>query len=257
MSGFLYFKSGDQRPVTKDGIAALGLAYAFTGSIGTRPCNLGPSKKPGLVFADDKRHEGKTLGFYPDQQTWRKMPTVEGRPELWVGYWNDAKPTPADLVRADARPGEALILLGDGNQWLVPTLTEFDPETKTGECELPCLLDFDEDGALHKTTPTGKWAALWDLVHPVAVKLCFPGDGAAEPSDAEVQQAAFALLAANYVVSMVELATLGALRADETFERIVMVSCRGRWLIQAIDALSKKNNLPAVNTSATSAGDAA
>jgi hypothetical protein len=249
MAGFIYGVANDQRPVTPEKASKWGLGYAFTGTIENRPVN-GNTRwgSAGNVFLDTDRHKGFDAGVYLDRQTWRKLPTVEGRPELWVGYWNDAKPGPEDLQRPAMLPGEVAMVLGDGNRWVIPTLTEFDAETKSGECSLPAPLDYDDDGNLFTTKPVGEYGELWDAVHPVALGVCFGSNDdeseIREPSDKEIKTAAFRLLTANYVVSMPELVMLKCLRNDATFRTIVLASCRGEWLMEAINELSKKNDAP-------------
>jgi hypothetical protein len=261
LAGFLYFRSGDSRPINRAGVNKLGLGYAFDGSsVEARATSSGsPSGKAGLIFCAASRHEGKTVGYYPEQQTWRKLPRVEGRPELWLGYWNDAKPTPEDLSRASMLPGEVSMNLG-GQQWLIATLTEFDDERKDGDCMLPAPLDYDDDGNLVAGKPVGINAELWDAVHPVALGLCFGGDGSgiAEPTAQEIRLAAFSIIGANYVVDMPELVALGALENESTFRNIVMACCRGRWMLDALNDLAKKNEPPqAAAGSDTSDGKAA
>lgn len=263
MAGFLYFRSGDQRPVTKEVVSSLELGYAFpagvqSGQVG----NNSPSGKQGVVFADEKRHQGRRVGYFPSEQTWRKMPNREGRPELWVGFWNDAKPGPEDLVRGNMIPGEVAMTLGDGNRWVIPTLAEFDSEKRDGDCTLPAPLDFDDEGNLFTTAPVGEYGELWEAVHPVAVGVCFggtePDAEIREPSEKDIRAAAFRLLRTNYVVDMPELVMLGCLRNDSTFRTIVIASCRGQWLMDAINELSKKNDSPTPeNGSDTSDGKAA
>lgn len=263
MAGFLYFRSGDQRPVTKEVAAKLGLAYAFPAGIQNCQVNHNsPSGSQGNVFADPARHEGKRIGYFPGEQTWRKLPNVEGRGELWAGYWNDAKPGPTDLQRADMLPGEVAMTLGDGKRWVIPTLTEFDPETKSGQCSLPAPLDYDDDGNLFATSPVGEEGELWEAVHPVALGACFgsndPESDIKDASDVELRSAAIRLLRRNYVVDMPELVMLGCLRNDTTFRTIVIASCRGEWLMEAINELSKKNDgLTPAAGSDTSDGKAA
>lgn len=263
MAGFLYFRSGDQRPVTKEVAAKLGLAYAFPAGIQNCQVNANsPSKSQGNVFADPARHEGKRVGYFKDEQTWRKLPTVDGRPELWVGYWNEAKPGPSDLERTNMLPGEVAMTLGDGHRWVIPTLTEFDPETKSGQCSLPAPLDYDEDGNLFTTSPIGEYGELWEAVHPVALGACFgsnePDSEITDASDHDLRAAAFRLLRTNYVVDMPELVSLGCLRNDTTFRTIVVASCRGEWLMDAVNDLSKKNDDPTPESgSDTSDGKAA
>lgn len=255
--GFIYFVSGDDRPVTTEKLKRWGLSYAFTGPLEHRPVNNhSPSGQPGGVFLEAARHEGKAAGYYKDQQTWRKLPRVEGRPELWVGYWNDAKPTSDDLLRKETIPGKVIMRLG-GEGWSIPTLCELDDEGK-GESVLPAPMDYDEDGNLYVGRPIGTMAELWDLVHPVALGLCFGGsEGGREPTDQEVQQAAFALITANYVVSMPELVCLGALQNDSSFRNIVIAACRGQWLLDTLEDLTKKNDPQAESTSSSSGGAAA
>lgn len=260
MAGFLYFLSGDTRAMTVDRARKLGLGYAFPAGLTTRETtHNSPSKTAGVVFADPKRVDD--VGYFADRQTWRKLPTVEGRPELWVGYFNDAKPGPEDLRRANGLPGEVAMTLGDGNRWLIPTLTEFDAETKTGPCELPAPLDFDDEGNLFTSKPVGEYGELWDAIHPVALSVCFGSDDADSPiknaSTKDIREAAFRLLRANYVVDMPELVVLGCLRNDATLSSIVMASCRGRWLIEALSDQKKIEEPSAASTSDTTAGAAA
>lgn len=247
----MYFKSGDGRPITKDGIAKLGLAYAFPAGIEGREVTRGLDGKAGYIFADPNRHT-ESIGYFPDRQTWRKLPKVEGRPELWVGYWNEAKPGPGDLERPNQVPGEMVVTLGDGNQWMVPTLCEFDEADRTGPCELPAPLDYDEHGNLFTGKPTGEYGELWDAIHPVAVGLCFGSDDEDSeiklPTMESLRDATFRLLRTNYVVSVPELVVLGCLRNDTTYRTIVMASCRGRWLINALKVQKKTNSASTEST---------
>lgn len=262
MSGFLYFVSDDDRPPTPDKLRRWGLGYAFPAGCEHRPINNNsPNGRPGGVIVDPKRHD-RAAGYHKDQQTWRKMPTVEGRPELWVGYWNEAKPGAEDLVRPNMLPGEVAMTLGDGNRWVIPTLAEFDSEKRDGDCTLPAPLDFDDEGNLFTTSPVGEYGELWEVVHPVAVGVCFggtePDAEIREPLEKDIRAAAFRLLRTNYVVDMPELVMLGCLRNDATFRTIVIASCRGQWLMDAINLLSKKNDSPTPeNGSDTSDGKAA
>lgn len=260
MSGFLYYRHGDTRPITKEGAVKLGLGYAFPAGLEGREVLRGPCGSKGYIFADSKRHT-EAIGYFPDKQTWRKLPKVEGRPELWVGYYNDEKPGPGDLGRANALPGEVTITLGDGNQWLIPTLTEFDAETLSGDCELTAPLDYDDDGNLFASKPVGEYGQLWDAIHPVALSVCFGSDAEDSPiknaSDKDIRAAAFRLLQTNYVVDMPELVMLGCLRNDATFSSIVMASCRGRWMLGALDEQKKTDDLPAESTSDSADGSAA
>lgn len=261
MAGFLYHRP-DARTITAKQAAAIGLGYAIRDKVAHVEHNANsPSGKAGIVFADVSRQGKKTLGYFKDQQTWRKLPNVEGRPELWVGYWNDAKPTPDDLRRPDALRAIGSYTLGENCRWDIPTLTELDGEGR-GECALPGPEDFDDDGNIVSRPPVGEDSDLWDIVHPLALALCgLPVDR--EPTHADYRAGAIALLKRNYVVDVPELAQLGALFSDSRYQNVVMLSCRGQWLLEEIRRATsegdekKTESEPAASGSATSAGAAA
>lgn len=260
MAGFLYFLAGGPSKVTLEATRQLGLGYAFTGSCASGQCNSNnPVGKAGCIFADRTRHVGREIGMYPDRQTWRKMPAREGRPELWLGYWSDAKPTPRDLLRANAPEGIVVLKLFDGQDWIIPAFTEFDETTHDGPCALPAALDYDEAGNLIDGKPVGEFAALWESIHPVALGLCFGTDGPdaaiRPPTDEDIRVAAIKLLTAKYVVDIPELVALGALSNEAAlYSRIVMACCRGRWLLEAIDDLKKNEDRPPLSGSDTTPG---
>lgn len=246
MAGFLYFISGDQRPLTPERIRKLGLAYAFTVSSENSAVNgNSPSGKSGNVFADSTRQNGRRAGYYPDQQTWRKLPNVEERPELWVGYWNDAKPTPADLERKPMLAADITVRLADGHQWRIPRVRHFDDASGNWECLLPTACDMNDAGEFVPGNPLAEHKHLWDITAPVAAVLCFGEGGAdAEPiNDKQVQEVAIAILKANYVVDGCELVSLGALTPD-AFATIVLAACRGQALLGWMDTSIKKTNPP-------------
>lgn len=263
MAGFLYFISEDTRPLTPERIRALGLGYAFTANPeNSAVSGKSPNGKSGNVFADSTRQNGRRAGYYAEQQTWRKLPNVERRPELWVGYWNDAKPTPEDLQRPEMIDGAATIRFADGNDWSIPSITEFDPDTLQFPCKLKCPEDFDEHGNIVAGSPVGDQAALWDEVYPIVVKLVLgsiaEGSQYSPPTYEELRSAAISLLKANYVVDMPELVVLGTLfRDDKTYSSAVLACCRGQWLIEAIELQKKSGDRPALSTSDTSDGNAA
>jgi hypothetical protein len=237
MAGFLYFRSGNQRPVTKDVAAKLGLAYAFPAGIQNCQVNANsPSKSQGNVFADPLRHEGKRIGYFPGDQTWRKMPNVEGRGELWVGYWNDAKPGPADLKRRQLVRGPQ-IRLADGNAWQIPIVRRFDDAAQRWECELPSYFDYDDEGKIVKGEPRDEYASLWDATAPLADQLL---DGNTLDEQA-IFQAVEALLQANYVVGLPELMILRTLADNELIASICMVATRYTTFLEWCEAAKKKS----------------
>lgn len=232
MAGFLYHIAGEQRPPAPAKIDAWGLRYAFPDGSPTHRAVMSssPSGKSGSIIADDARQSEKDVGYYPDQQTWEKLPAIEGRPELWIGFWNDAPPRPDDLRRSPLIEGIVSYQAGDGCRWIVPTLVELD-DAGAGDCILPATERLRDGEYRFELLPP--MAKLWEIVHPVALGLC---GFAASPPAADVKAAAIALLAANYVLDRPELAVLGALANDDRYERIVMASCRGQWMLEAIRA---------------------
>lgn len=245
MSGFLYIKRGDQRPVDDEAIAALGLSYAFEHDRQLANCAVNennPSGVPSMLFADERRHK-RPASYLKDEQTWRKMPAFEGRPELWLGYWNESKPTPADLARAQQVHGPS-IRLADGNQWQVPIVRRLDPATQAWESRLPAYLDFDDTGHPVRGKPINGYAYLWDLTTPL-VDARFAADAAEEPEVAaqSVWKAAVGLLQANYVVDLPELVMLQAL-SDDDLAIIIAVACRYETLLTWLD-MQKKSESPA------------
>lgn len=253
MAGFLYFWSGGPASISVAKASEFGLGYAFAGaSIETRQVNgNSPSGKAGLVFCDEKRQGGRVCGCDMANQTWRKMPDVEGRPELWVGYWNDAKPGPQDLQRETMLRGP-LIKFADGNQWQIPIVRKWMEDRY--ESELPALLDYDSTGKITRGKPLAKYAELWDATTAIADAHV---SGEAYTED-QLYDALFRLLAANYVVSFVELVSLGALADDGAIGVAVLASCRYDMLIDWIDSTQKKTESLAAESGETlSDGEAA
>lgn len=254
MAGFLYFRAGGQQKVTLEQAQAWGLGYTFDGSCAGCACNANnPSEQPGYVFADVRRQNGKAIGIYGDQQTWRKLPTVEGRPELWLGYWNDAKPTPDCLKRATLLNGPK-ILLADGNKWQIPIVRHFDDSLSAWQSDLPAYLDYDESGKVVRGTPLEQYRTLWELTTPLA-----ESEVEGKPLDEGAMYTAIvALLQANYVVDLPELVALHALADDDSLALVTMTSCRYHQLVDWIDTLQKKTDSPSeASGSNSSVGDAA
>jgi hypothetical protein len=258
LAGFLYFRSSDTRPITKDGIAKLGLSYAFSGHVTTRPtAATSPSGKSGLVLAEEARHDGKTVGYFPDQQTWRKFPSVEGRPECWVGYWNDAKPGPLDLARVKQLKGVPLTL-ADGNQWDIPIVRSFDGAQQEWISRLPSAWVCDENGDLVPgTEPKAAYAHLWELTAPLADKILAiaSGDEVDWVPDAQVGKVVKALLQTNYHVDATEIGLLEIVGGEDAFA-IIAVASRYDTLQDWMD--QKKTSDPSAESGAIlSSGEAA
>lgn len=237
--GFLYFISSEERPPTPEKIRQWGLSYAFTRSPEHRVINANsPNGKSGSVIADPDRMPGKVAGYHKDEQVWRKMPTVEGRPELWVGYWKDSPPHPSDLERKKMLRGMSPTL-ADGNEWWIPVVRKFDEELSEWKSELPSAWDCDDSGNLCRgTTPKREYAHLWDLTAPLADAM-FASEAdenaAGWPEEKEIAKAVRELLKTNYVIDAPEIAAL-ELIGDSEAALVVMVATRydalNDWLTQ-------------------------
>jgi len=248
MVGFLYEADGARSSIDLDGIAAIGLGYAFENAPECSEClRESPLGGRGLIFADSKRTGGKRTGWYPEQQTWRELPEIDGQPRRAIGYWNEAKPTPADLARSTMLPG-LLVRLADEQMWQVPTVREYDEGSNEWRCELPCLFDYNGKGELVRGLPLPAHKHLWDVTAPVASILFGAGDDATSVTDQQMCDVAVALLQANYVISLPELVVLGALSDNGLLAFIVHAATNRPQLLSWIEELQKKSNDPSTAT---------
>jgi hypothetical protein len=137
------------RSITADRLPELGLTHLDGMAITQRDVMQGPNGTTGVLFVPREKPDSIAarlmryvapdckVGYYPKEQTW-----VNAGDGLWLGWYNDQKPGPSDIVRVDATEGRALPLL-DGNPWCIPSR----------DC-LPTQFGFDSDGAM-KDVPVG------------------------------------------------------------------------------------------------------
>lgn len=243
MAGFLYIIEGERKAVSLAEIAELGLGYAFDGSP-TCCESQSPSGVRGLCIADSSRLGDRVPGYYPQEQTWRELPAVAGRPRIWVGLWNAEKPTATSLQRGKMVNG-LVVHLADGDRWQVPEVRCHDGQQ--WECRLPCYLDYDSDGKLKRGEPLLDYRALWESTSSIASALfAAETDGSrAEVTDQEMVDCAVSLLQANYAVSFPELVLLNTLSDGGDTALIVMAACRKDRLLGWVDLLQKKSESPA------------
>lgn len=210
MSGFLYYipKPGTFQPAD---LTAAGLAYAFEGRPATRTCSHGPDGGQGVILAQPGPDDSQ-VGYYPDRQTWRRIPSSSA----WVGLYPDSRPGPADVLRRQTLDGH-LVRLADGNQWLVPIARGI-AEEGDGIAWYPALpqrMDLDDEGKWQANGPLPKYEELWKLaliwwdafrgveVTDEGATVEFPGGN--------LFDAAVIALGANYRLGRVEVAMLGLL----------------------------------------------
>lgn len=121
MSHFQIFLP-DVRGQKPELLEAVGLADFFDAAV-WQP-SPGPDGKHGMLLAwpspGDQRHV-----YNAEQQTWRPALPIDGLAagRYWIGFWNDAAPTPKQLQRRYPYRGRWM-KLGDGQQWLCPEAAE-------------------------------------------------------------------------------------------------------------------------------------
>jgi len=229
VAGFLYYLSGVHSPVSSqgDGLAKLGLAYALGAGVSCVNVNGGPDAHAGMIVADTRRLGNKACGYYPGEQSWRKLPPgcLEPRQEetaVWVGFYTNDRPTAEDLLRPDALRGE-LLVLGDQRQpgWQIPILRSVVADPITDEVTLtpavPIVAGVDEEGHWQVAQVAARYRAAW------AIALAWCDTKAAVEFGQEDEygnamgsfdfegllDSAAAVLAVNYAVGKIEIDALG------------------------------------------------
>jgi len=216
----------------------VGLSYAFEDSAAASNPLLaaGPSGEVGTVLADKRRLAGQALGYYPSQQTWRQIP----QSELWVGYYENAQPTPEDLARRKLIPGD-LVELADGQQWQIPRVRR-----RIIHSALPARMDLDESGSWVYGGLAAAERELFELVTPWVDLILSAAQQQTDQQSSETASVELSLadeldkvvrlVAANYVVSRIELAMLAAL-SEAVLDGIILAAID----YQAVRDLAKKN----------------
>lgn len=237
MSGFLYFRPGQTRNVTREDVTEWGLAYAFERSPLSCMCMANtPTGGAGVVFADPSRQGEGRVKMDLAAQEWRKMPRA-GLPEIYCGYWRDAAPTPQDLARAKQLPGYS-IPLADGHQWTIPVVRLFDEFAGHLTSNLPCYLDVDEQGRPVNGQPLSAYAHLWELTAPFAEQML--AEDSKESTTEQIADAACALLQTNYVVDWPEIAAAKALTNQQMIHNIVAVAIDWPTYLRWQEVVKKK-----------------
>lgn len=147
MASFLYFLPGHSAPVTSvekipDSAAELKQTIRDA-RVQMGHCTGGPGGKSGAIIVPvPASKDGKAADavYAPERQTWRAWPNEES-PAYWVGVENANRPGPADVARKDAPEGH-LVKLGDGKEWLIPSVCVDRPE----RCTLTQSIQFDDSG---------------------------------------------------------------------------------------------------------------
>lgn len=256
MAGFVYFRSGDTRSVDLDAVRSWGLGYAFNQVECRQTNDKSPSGKPGLAFADPERIKPRATGVDMSAQTWRRLTFNPNGPELFVGYWNDAKPTPADLARPNMLHGDS-VLLADDHRWQIPKVRRFDEAIPGFSCALPSYWDLDDKGNPKAGAVLAAYRHLWDATAPYASRKFEAEieDDAVPPTDAELLRCVAELLKANYVVDLPELVLIQALSSEENTALVPLSAVDFFELWKWTASQKKTESPPTADGSITSDGE--
>lgn len=218
MSGFLYFAAGIVNPLTPESVSQLDLGYAFAGlPMHGRIDGRTPSGGPGTIMCDQSRLEPFDMAFHPDEQFWRKRP---GDDCVWIGYYKESPPTPANLARHKQLAGDSM-QLADGNQWQVPRFWWHAGEDGF-RLQLPRYYDLDEQGQWVYGDVDEEYAHLKALADRLLAAIYFASaDDTIPPfTTIEALETAPKLLAINYVVSPIECAILRLFKRNSPPRRL-------------------------------------
>lgn len=240
MGGFLYFIPGGSRSIGLEELAGLGLGYAFEMQPDVIGVQHGPENLSGVIVGEGRRFQ--KFGFYQNEQTWRRIPRPEstGNP-CWCGFFNDARPGPADLARARQLHG-ADLMLGDGQSWRCPIVAVWlDQGESAGHAvALPHSRSIDESGRWAPGAVLAKYAPLlaaaqkfWDAYRGAETVETTSGQVLRRFDDQDLYSSAALMLSANYRIgpaeaSMLEL--LNDLSAAEIMQTAIDFSTYLDWL---------------------------
>jgi hypothetical protein len=223
MSGFLYFRAKHTRTVAPQDLKSWGLSYAFEAGVQSCVCqNNTPTKSSGIVFGEVARHGDGRVKMDMEAQEWRKM-SRPGQEDVYIGYWKDAPPRPADLARKNQLGGYT-VPLADGHKWLCPLVRYFDEGAGELKTNLPSYLEVDDAGELVPGQVIPLYAHLWELTAPFVEQMLSDTEEGPEVSRSEINKAAQALLQTNYVIGANEIAHGHFLTTEQMTHNIVAVS---------------------------------
>lgn len=201
MAGFLYYLPGEKQQPSLEKLSEKGIGYAFD----TPPFHMplqgnGPGgNRVGVLVGCQDRMGEHSIRYLPNEQEWIELPAG-----VWLGWYRNAKPTPADLARDQQLPGYDLTM-ADGNQWTIPLVRNVDD---CGEpvCMLPAVLVRDKHSrSLVPGPPIERYRYLWDATEWAWTAMVSEEDIAEE----KAEEAVGMLYGANYYVGVEELLALG------------------------------------------------
>ena len=215
----LYFIPERDTNIDRAELRALGLAYAFDagGPLAKCGCARGPEGKAGVVVCGAA--SAAKVGFYPDSQTWQRIPGLAAGPgpgvDAFVGRDTAAAVEPAELLRPDATDGHE-VQLGDGQRWLVPVALAVaeDQGQVVRFTPLPRRMELDAEGKFTPGDPLPVYDALWAVAEAYLKVIADAVAAAAEGQPVQLtidDDWALDALAVNYRLGRAEIVVLGLL----------------------------------------------
>lgn len=195
----------------------------------------GPGAQGGALVTID----GSTPKYDAEKQIWRKG--LNGK--YWVGYWNDKKPTPDDLLREKSLSGQSVTLL-DENDWTIPVCVPNIFGSEGNGITLPQEYDLDDNGTLIARTHR-MYAPLAERCYKQFQDyMGWVEEGEAKP-DAHQQflervDLACDLLAVNYRVSKVEIIGLLGLLGSEAYAKVLRAAIEADAIDGSLEEMGKK-----------------
>jgi len=253
MAQLLYFVEGVST-LNKESAAKYGLGYALSDGCAHGAVNgKGPGGAPGVCACKS----GEQLGYYPDKQTWLRIPRESG-PGVFVGRWNDMPPTPQELERPKKLAGWPVRLL-DGQDWIAATAYQWheipDEETIKWSHALPAHAEIDASGAWTRGRVYRDYERLWHIAKTHFDLLVGDDSGGdIELSAADSRDLAAEVLGVNYRVSKWECALLGLFDDPPTKAVEILRATVG---LPAIEAWQKKRTRSAPGALSGSDGERA
>ncbi len=263
MAGFLYYVAGKTPGISDKEIRFdLGLDYAFDDGVVPTKAEVygGPDGNNGIVIADGARFPGR-IGFYPDDQTWTKIP----KSSVWVGHYTGAEqPAPANLQRKTMLDG-VQVVLADGGAWLAPIATSYEdsPGAPMSPVHyLPTANRLNEDGdwesgeILPRYRPLFRdamicWTAFMEAAQAEIENAIETGEATVTFHVADQAAVAATAIGANYVVGPAECSLLG-LFTDLNTNQVIAILID--WA--SFEEICSKKNFPGDDPLSMPAGHA-
>lgn len=242
MSGFIYFLPG-RSGIDPADLERCGLGKVLTNPHGSAAHANTPSGGGGYTVAD-RSTPIELARIRPGEQTWKDAPKIDGETPYWVGYHNDAKPTPETLKRDEQIDGQPIVDVC-GQTWLAPQLRQWmegPPEAPFQQRPLlPCVCDLNDEGHVTLGEVIPRYREIWNRSWDVASAL-WPSkvNTGGVMDDHEAVKFSGELLNVNYRVTFLELALLQCFSVDLA-ARVCRVGIDAEGFLAAVKNLRSRS----------------